>query len=174
MRIKPGDQAVDFSAADYLHNEIRLNDYRKGKLLLSFYRYAGCPLCNLRMHTIINKFPEYSKAGLSIIAFLESPRESILRYIAKQGPPFPVIPDPDLRIYKMYGVEHSILKYLRGAFSIKLVRALIKGFMPGKMEGIITLAPADFLIENNVVIKAHYGKDISDHMPLEEIENFIK
>lgn len=174
MRTKPGDQALDFTAIDYLNNEVRLKDYRSRKLLLSFYRYAGCPLCNLRLNAIIKKYLEYSSAGLSIIAFFESPRESILRYVDKQSPPFPVIPDPDRIIYQKYGVEHSIMKYLRGAFSTKLFQAMMKGFMPGKMEGIITMVPADFLIENNIVKKAYYGKNISDHMPFEDIENFLK
>jgi hypothetical protein len=42
------------------------------------------------------------------------------------------------------------------------------------MEGDKALIPADFLIGPDLVIKrAYYGKEIGDHMPLDDIEAFI-
>lgn len=38
----------------------------------------------------------------------------------------------------------------------------------------VTVLPADFLIGPDLVIQtAYYGKDIGDHLPLEEIYRFV-
>jgi hypothetical protein len=54
-----------------------------------------------------------------------------------------------------------------------MIKALWSGFMIGKMEGKKTLLPADFLIDDLIVKRAYYGKKISDHIPMDEIIDFI-
>jgi hypothetical protein len=41
------------------------------------------------------------------------------------------------------------------------------------MEGKKTLVPADFLIDDLIVKHAYYGKNISDHIPMETVMKFI-
>jgi len=50
MKIKPGQPAKNFSSKDIAGNILSLKDYEGKRLMLSFYRYAACPLCNLRVH----------------------------------------------------------------------------------------------------------------------------
>ena len=50
MRIQPGQPAKNFTSQDILGHSVALPDYKGQRLMLSFYRYAACPLCNLRMH----------------------------------------------------------------------------------------------------------------------------
>ncbi|MHA1953373.1 MAG: redoxin domain-containing protein [Candidatus Heimdallarchaeaceae archaeon] len=173
MKLKAGEKAKDFSLMDISGNIISLSNYSKKKLMLSFYRYASCPLCNLRVQQLIQISKELETKGLILLAFFQSPKESIERYVGKQEPPFPIIPDPERKIYKKYGINHSWIGYLRGGVSLTMLKALWKGFMVGKMEGKKNLLPADFLIENLIVKKAYYGKTISDHLPIDEIRAFI-
>lgn len=174
MRLQSGDKTIDFEVTDYKGKKIRLSDFTKKKVLLSFYRYASCPLCNLRIHGLIKRYNDYHAAGLEIFSFFESPVESMKKYVGTQEPPFALIPDPDRLVYKKYRVEKSLGKYITGLFSGKLGKAIRMGFKPGKMEGVKTLVPADFLIENGLIKTAFYGKDISDHIPFEVIEDFLK
>lgn len=52
----------------------------------------------------------------------------------------------------------------------KMMHAMIKGFLPGKIDGGISTLPADFIIGPDCkIIKAHYGADISDHIPVKDI-----
>lgn len=173
MRKSAGDKIIDFEISDFDGKSIRLSEIKSKKILLSFYRYAACPLCNLRIHELIKRYPEYRQRGLYVLAFFESSRESMADYVGKQETPFPLIPDPERRIYKLYGVEHSIWKYIKGIFNGRLIEAIKSGFHIGKMENQKTLVPADFLIEDGVIRQTYYGKDISDHIPFQEIENFI-
>lgn len=174
MRLKKGDVAREFSVFDGFGRQINLNDYSGGKLLLSFYRYASCPLCNLRVHDLIEKHSSFKERGLEMIGFFQSPKESLLTYLGKQKPPFPIIPDPDRKVYQLYGVESSWFGFIKGLKIRDFLKAKKKGFSPGKMEGKKNLIPADFLIDKNQIIqRAYYGKDIGDHLPIEEIKRFL-
>ena len=176
MRLKAGDSSIDFEILDYKGNVLKLSDYKDKKILLSFYRYASCPLCNLRIHNMIQKYPDYYSKGLEVFAFFESPKESMVESVGKQDPPFRLIPDPDRKIYKLYRVEKSVWKYILGLLNTKLFRAALLGFKVGKistMENDKTMVPADFLIENGIIKAAYYGKDISDHISFETIESFL-
>lgn len=171
MRIQPGQPAQEFEVRDIFGNPISLTDFRGKKLLLSFYRYASCPLCNLRVHRLIQHYPDFSAGNLHLLAFFQSPVESIRRYVGRQEAPFPMIADPDHTVYRAYGVETSWPGFFKGSLRLMTLRsAARKGFLPGKMEGKKSLVPADFLIGPDLrVEKAYYGKDISDHMPIQEI-----
>lgn len=176
MRLKKGQRAVNFKVKDIFGNEISLADYKGKILLLSFYRYASCPLCNLRVNQLIQHEPIFKKSGMEMLAIFQSPQESIIKYVGKQDAPFPIIADPQRELYKLYGVETSIRGTLRALFKpSKFKEALNKGFKPGKSEGAMTLIPADFIIDANLNIsKVYYGKDIGDHMPIETIFNTLE
>lgn len=175
MRIQDGQLAKAFEAEDLFGKRITLNDYKGKKLLLSFYRYASCPLCNLRVHQLVSRFPTLHARGLEMLAFFQSPAETIYRYVGKQNAPFPIVPDPRLEVYRLYGVEGSLSGFLKGGLKIgDMVSAVRKGFLPGKMDGVKTMVPADFLIGPDLLVeKAYYGKDIGDHMPVLEIEAWL-
>jgi len=93
MRLQAGQAAPDFLRPDIGGISIRLCDYRGRYLLLSFYRYASCPFCNLRVHELLQRLPEFEKRGLSLVAVFQSAREGIIDHVGKQQPPFPIIPD---------------------------------------------------------------------------------
>ena len=175
MRLKKGEFAKDFNVIDIFGNKISLRDYSGKKLMLSFYRYASCPLCNLRVHQLIQYYPKFHEKGLEMLAFFQSPRESILKYVGKQDTPFPIIADPNREVYDLYRVESSLKGYLKGLKKTSAFSEARKlGFKGGKAEGKKTLIPADFLIGPDLRIEvAYYGKDIGDHLPIEEIERFL-
>lgn len=175
MRVAEGDKARDFSVTDIFGSRISLGDFEGRKTLLSFYRYASCPLCNLRIRQLIKELPGLSKKGLAVLAFFESPKGSIKRYICRQDVPFPMIADPERQIYRLYGVESSWLGFLKGCVRPALFESvLVHGFMPGRMEGDKALLPADFLIGPDLTVsRAYYGRDAGDHVPVNEIQEFL-
>jgi len=174
MRIAPGAEAISFEVEDIFGQSVRLEDFRDRKLLLSFYRYASCPLCNLRIHELTKRSAEFEKRGLSMVAFFQSPAESIRKYVSKHEAPFPIIPDPEHNVYNKYGVESSVGGFLGGMLGIDSPKAMLKGFLPGKMEGTWTLMPADFLIGPDLKVQeAFYGNKISEHLPFDKIDAFL-
>lgn len=172
MKLVAGDQAPTFVLSDLGDQPVNLAAYRGRKVLLSFYRYASCPFCNLRVHELTQRAPGWQAQGLDLIAVFQSPRESILEYAGSHPRPFPIVADPQRELYRRYGVEGSWSGFLKAGLQVgKMASALHKGFLPGRMEGDINMVPADFLIDEAGNIRvAYYGRDISDHFPVEQIE----
>ena len=177
-RLKPGKPAPVFNAPSLDGEVIDLEEFHDGIILLSFFRYASCPLCNLRVQELIREYDTLAANRVSVIAVFQSPAERINRYVGQQAPPFPLIPDPQTRLYRLYNVESSWIGFIR-AWSIglpKIIQAVLgKHFLPGTVEGDLNRIPADFLISpNGTLIDVHYGIDIGDHMPLERIYDILE
>jgi len=193
MRLKAGTSAPHFYAVDINDNlqsiesflsssdandHMESPSYEQEKhLLLSFYRYASCPFCNLRIHEIAKRAAKYRQRGLEIIAVFQSSTDKVFQYVGKQQPPFPIIPDPDRSLYQLYGVESSwsgMAKAFIGRIP-EISKAISRGFTPGSMEGEKHRLPADFIINRNgIILNAYYGEDIGDHLSFEEIERYLE
>ena len=175
MRLEIGATAPPFEVVDTTGTTRRLEDYRGQRLLLSFYRYAACPYCNLRIHELTQRYEELAADGLQFLAFFQSDSDRVARIVGKQKVPFPLIGEPEREVYARYGVESSTLGYVAGFLNPKALVALAKGFMPGKMEGDKRLLPADFLIGPDLQIEdAFYASEISQHMPMTRIRSFLR
>ncbi len=144
------------------------------RFMLSFFRFASCPFCNLRVHQLVQRFAELGP-GFGIVAVFDSPLDNLQRHTKGHNAPFPILADETGKFYGLYGVEHSALGVLKGMFlrAPTLVKAMAKGYVPTSLKGSMTTMPADFLIDEQGVIRvAHYGKDEGDHLPFEEVRRF--
>lgn len=175
MRLAARTAAPAFTATDLDGTPRALADYRGRKLLLSFYRYASCPFCNLRIHQMRQRAAGWQAEGMDMLVVFQSPAESIREYAVGETVEFPVLPDPERRLYALYGTEVSWLAFAKSAGRVKdVAAAMAKGFLPGKTEGEVNQVPADFLIdENGLIHTAFYGADIGDHLPVAQIEAFV-
>lgn len=180
-KLKPGQTAPDFAVEDITGRVIKLADYNGQKLLLCFFRYAGCPWCNLAIHRLIVEYPRFEQLGLKVIVFVQSQPENIKRYILERHippPPFPMIADPGRKIYQLYGVDDSLPAAVRSIRKIPSWLQAYAGhrFKQGKIDGSLTLVPAQFLIGQYdlKIYKAHYGADYFDDLTTIEILDFAQ
>lgn len=175
MRITTGTTAPDFTAAVYARKPLTLSKLRGRKVWLAFFRYAGCPLCNLRVHQMIQRYPDWDAQRLAIVAVFQAPGDEVATHVGEQNAPFPIVCDPDEHLYRLYGLEASLAGYLSPKNMPLLAEALKEGFRPGPMHGTKTRLPADFLIdENGVVVDAFYAGHIGDHIPFERVDAFLR
>src|SRR5260370_10029948 len=107
VRLKVGRRAPAFVAQDLSGRPVALADYRGKTLLLSFYRMAACPLCNVRTFLLINRYPTYQRRGVHMVAFFESSPAYAHRYLIRSRAPFPLVVDPMRTTYGLYGLETS-------------------------------------------------------------------
>jgi peroxiredoxin Q/BCP len=170
MRLVPGTLAPDFEARDHRGANIRLSELRGSPVLLSFYRYASCPLCNLRVRELTLAREELGTLGLHMLAVFQSTPDHISEYAGNQQPPFPLLADPAMALYRRYGVERDWLGLLHPATLLTGWKALRAGFRPGAIDGPFDRMPADFLIdaEGRIAI-AYYARDPGDHLPLPQL-----
>lgn len=175
MRLSPGQFPPALSTKDFLGQKVDLQQHRGHRVLLSFFRYASCPVCNLRVRSLIVAHERLTSQGLSVIAVFQSPSESIAEYVGKQDAPFPIVPDPEMELYKRFGVEIRWGGLLNGHSALAAFKGMGNGFAPGRIEGPINRTPADFLIDpDGRIAVAHYGKNIDDHLELDIIEDWLR
>src|SRR5690349_18127921 len=92
-----------FKLADIYGREVDLEKYQQNKILIGFFRHAGCPFCNLRVHTLTKIQKEMEDKGLRMIFFFESKTSLMLRSTFHQEvSPIPLISDPEKAWYKAY------------------------------------------------------------------------
>ena len=128
------------------------------------------------MHELIENYDEL-KEKLDIMLIFQSPKDKIEQYVGKQDIPYRLLPNPSKSLYHLYGVENSWLGFAK-AWTVKIkqlfVAVLQNRYLPGSVEGEIHRIPADFLVDvDNKILKAFYGKDIGDHLPLNEIDAIL-
>lgn len=99
-KLKIKDKAIQFHVSDYRGQAIDLIEFKDQKVLISFFRGASCPFCNMRVQELIKRYPDFKEQKINIITFFASSKEDIANYAGKQNTPFPVIPDPDLFYYR--------------------------------------------------------------------------
>jgi thioredoxin-dependent peroxiredoxin len=176
MRLSAQDKAPHFCANDLNGTKIGPEQFIGKYLLLSFYRYASCPLCNIRVHEFKKHYPNFQNMDLDLVAIFQSPAKSMKQYVGRQDTPFPIIADPNMDLYKLYKVETSWSGFLRGLLRIStFLKAFSNNFWMGKMEGSISRLPADFLIgPDGSIIFAYYGKDMGDHIPIKQVIESVK
>ena len=174
-KLKSGNFAVNFRVKDFNGKQINPVDFRGSKILLSFFRGASCPFCNMRLRELIAKHDEFKKNNLKVICFFNSTNQEITMHAGKQNAPFSIISDPNGEIYKLYGIESSHTGMLKAMMKpLKMIKMMTSGFFNMKSISDKPLIPADFLInESGLIHQAYYGKDFGDHIDLEEIKKWI-
>ena len=179
MRLETGITAPTFRLKDVYGRIIDLEDFKTRKVLLAFFRHAGCPFCNLRVHTLQKHREELHAKGLDMIFFFESKEAVLLRStFHKEISPIPLISDPLKKWYDAYGLESSGYKsavshlttFVQTAF--KASQAGVPVHMMAEGESIKTM-PAEFLIGEGLIIQeVHYSERLNDRMNIDKIRSF--
>jgi peroxiredoxin len=145
---------------------------------LELRRFAGCPVCNLHLRSVVVRNDELKAAGIREVVVFHSSADDLRKYQAEL--PFDVIPDPDRKIYAEFGVESKPKAILSpGAWPAifkglgRSIAATIKGkehAPPMKPAGGSTGLPGDFLIASDgKVISSKYGEHAYDQWTVDEV-----
>jgi peroxiredoxin len=145
---------------------------------LQFRRFAGCPVCNLHLHSMVRRQAEIVAAGIREVVVFHSSEEDLRSYAG--GLPFAVIADPGKRLYVEFGVESSVLSLLDPRAWWTIVRAVLRSTVgvvrrhdripPLRPLGGRFGLPADFLIASDGrVVTTNYGVHADDQWSLDEV-----
>ncbi|HEV8513797.1 MAG TPA: redoxin domain-containing protein [Cyclobacteriaceae bacterium] len=179
MKLTKNIVAPHFKLADIYDRTIDLNDYRDKKIFIGFFRHAGCPFCNIRVHMLQKVREELKAKGLEMIFFFESKKNVLLMStFHKEVSPIPLISDPDKKMYSAYGLESSgyksaishLTSFVQTAYKASKLGVPIHMMSDG--ESISTM-PAEFLIDKGLIVKEiHYSERLNDRMNLDIIRSF--
>lgn len=145
---------------------------------LQFRRFAGCPICNLHLHSVVRRNDEIEAAGVREVVVFHSSAAELLEHVTDL--PFAVIPDPAKRLYVEFGVESAPRALLDPRAWGPTLRAIARSApaMIAKrtpapaavQEGGRLGLPADFLIaDDGRVVAAKYGEHAYDQWSVDEL-----
>ncbi|MEU1982163.1 peroxiredoxin-like family protein [Nocardia sp. NPDC019395] len=143
---------------------------------LQFRRFAGCPVCNLHLRSVVTREAEIRAAGIREVVVFHSRPEELRKYAA--GLPLDLIADPERELYREFGVESGARALLdpRGwttiarAVGTELAGRGERPAPPARPEGGRLGLPADFLIHpDGTVLAAKYGAHVDDQWSVDEL-----
>ncbi|WNM33560.1 peroxiredoxin-like family protein [Streptomyces sp. Li-HN-5-11] len=145
---------------------------------LQFRRFAGCPICNLHLQSVVRRHAEIAQAGIREVVVFHSPAEELRAHVTDL--PFAVIADPAKRLYAEFGVESSPRALLSLRAWAPTARAVLRSawtILRGRERpparrphgGRLGL-PADFLIApDGRVLAAKYGEHAYDQWSVDHL-----
>lgn len=144
--------------------------------MISFFRFASCPFCNMRVNELVKLFDEFEN-DFTIIAIFDSSIDNLQKHSLKHKAPFPILADEKNIYYKEYAIKKSFYGMLKGMITRfpTLMKGIFKGYIPISPKGSMITMPAEFLVDKNGIIQnIYYGKDEGDHIDFEIVKEFSK
>lgn len=144
---------------------------------LQFRRFAGCPVCNLHLQSVVRRHDEIVRAGVREVVFFHSPAGELRKHTAEL--PFAVVADPEKRTYVEYGVESAPRALLDPRAWGAILRGVVTGllrrdpFPSSRPVGGRLGLPADFLIApDGRTVASKHGVHAYDQWSVDEILAF--
>ncbi|NUU22888.1 MAG: AhpC/TSA family protein [Streptomycetaceae bacterium] len=150
---------------------------------LQFRRFAGCPVCNLHLQSIVRRHDEITAAGVTEVVVFHSSAEELRKHV--EHLPFAVVADPDKLLYREFGVESAPRALLDPRAWWPILRAVAVGIgrvirgkdhlpAPKQPNGRLGL-PADFLIApGGLVVAAKFGTHAYDQWSVDELLELVR
>ena len=69
MEIKVGDKLENITLPAIDDTTFEYNSVKGKKVLLTFYRFAACPMCNLRINELVKSYNSFGKNFIHVAIF---------------------------------------------------------------------------------------------------------
>lgn len=107
--LKQGAVAPSFSLADSDGSTVRSNDLLEhGPLVVSFYRGAWCPYCNLELQALEAHAAEIRALGASLVAISPQTPANSRKVRTDHQLSFPILSDPMGRLAEAFGLRFRL------------------------------------------------------------------
>jgi peroxiredoxin len=149
-----GDIAPEFTLFGADGHQVRLSErLAQGPVIVSFYRGAWCPFCNLELRALASALPKISGLGASLIAISpQSPDESA-GLVQQHQLTFDVLSDLDGAVARAWKLRFTLPDELKALYQNVFTLDLTKT----NADGSWTLpVPGTFVLDRYGVIRARY------------------
>ncbi len=112
-----GDEIPQINLPNAVGKTINVNSMLKdGPVVISFYRGAWCPYCNLELKALQNALPEIKSLDAQLIAISPNTPDNSISSIEKHGLEFEVLTDAGNKIAKEFRLVFNLADELRPVF----------------------------------------------------------
>ncbi|MEU3476734.1 MULTISPECIES: peroxiredoxin-like family protein [Streptomyces] len=176
-RLEPGHSVPLRTLDPVLGPPVTLPDPER-HIHVQFRRFAGCPVCNLHLRSVVQRHEEIERAGIREVVFFHSPADELREHVTHL--PFAVVADPGRLLYAEFGVEAHRRALLDPRGWPAIARAVVRGAwelfsgrgrLPAASQPTGRLGlPADFLIAPDGRLAAvKYGEHVYDQWSVDEL-----
>ena len=134
--LETGTKAPDFTLNDKDGNAVSLTDFAGKKVVLYFYPKDSTPGCTRQACAFAAAYEEFKTLDAVVIGISKDSEASHRRFAEKNGLPFILLSDPELKAIQAYGVWQEkknygkvIMGVVRSTFIID-EKGLIEKVMP--------------------------------------------
>jgi peroxiredoxin len=125
--LRAGSLAPEFTLPDQNGSSVNLRELLvKGPVVVSFYRGAWCPFCNIELRGLQRSFPRMRELGASLVAISPQLPDGSLTLSQRHALEFPILSDLGNSVARSYGIVFRLSDELRSSFrerGIDLARA---------------------------------------------------
>ena len=159
-----GDEAPDFTLPNAFGKTVRLRDLlAEGAVVLTFYRGAWCPYCNLQLRGLQEALPAIEREGARLVAVTPQKPDKSREQVAKDGYAFEILSDLDDQVIKAYRLYFEVPSDLRDVYQRLLSLDLAEYNGGGRY---VLPVPATFVIGRDWLVRAAYA-DVDYRMRME-------
>ena len=180
-----GDEAPDFELRDEEGNVHKLSSFRGRRVILSFFRYASCPMCLYSVDRLRQQASLLQKAEIVTLCIFRSVPTMLIRAADGTNEDTHILSDVNGSVYTKFQVKPNLkgsriyrcMSYLPifGKYSSYVdLKMMYKDLQGEGRDAAKNQLPADFLIDDNgIIVDVFRSKEPQDHMRFERIEAFI-
>lgn len=178
-KLNVGDLMPDFTYETPFAQNLTLAETaaKASKTALLFLRYYGCTLCQYDIHQIYMHYFDLTAHGGQILVVLQSDPKALAGDLkTPEALPFPIICDPEQRLYKEFSIEPAASKAKMADAKVlaKIAKATAAGFKHGAYEGEELQLPAAFVLTpDRKLTYAHYAKTVGDMPEIDELVQLL-
>jgi peroxiredoxin len=164
-----GDRAPNFTLPDALGQRVELfHRLESGPVVLTFYRGAWCPYCNLTLRALQAALPRLRTHGASVIAISPQTPDRSLTLTEKHSLEFDVLSDVEQSVIRAYRVQFTSPADIKDLYLNTFHNDLSTQTADGSWALPI---PATFVIDRTGIIRArHVRVDYRTRMDPDDIE----
>ena len=104
-----GDKVENFTLANHLGKNVELVDLlKKGPVVISFYRGAWCPYCNLELKALNDYLPQFKTKSAQLVAISPQLPDQTLTTAQKNELEFDVLSDVRNKVAQQFGLLFTL------------------------------------------------------------------
>ena len=160
--LEVGERAPSFTLPAAVGGEVALDDrLADGPVVLTFYRGAWCPICNLELRALQRHLPELEARGARLIAVNPQRPDDSLSFAERLGLGFDVLADLDQEVAAAYRLRFRLSDEL-----VERYTTLGLALPDQNADGTWNLpVPATFVLDGDGIVRArHVDPDYRQRM----------
>jgi peroxiredoxin len=153
--LKVGERAPDFTLPNAFGKPVSLSrQLAKGPVVLTFYRGAWCPYCNLELKALRGALPHMERLGARLVAVTLQQPDKALEQVKKDGYTFEILSDLDSAVMRDYRLHFVVPKALSDLYRDRFGLDLATYNGPGRYE---LPVPGTFVIDRHGIVRAAFA-----------------